>query len=119
MQIKSQNYRSCPAHFAIVYLINDFLKQRLDYHLNNTSMMDIAHKEKFVIKSIGELVQSDLDQYLTSILKQEPYCLLIDKMKYLTEYIDGIIRMWSPSINAALETKISFLQSSYFNTQVA
>ena len=119
MQIKSQTKRSCPAHFAIVYLINDFLKQRLDYHLTNSSMVDIIHKEAFIIKSIGELVQSDLEQYLTSVLKQKPYCLLIDKMKYLPEYIDGIIRMWTPSINTAIETRISFLQSIYFDTQVA
>ena len=112
MQIQSQTNQRFPAHFAIVYLINDFLKQRLDYYLTNCSMVDIVHNETLVMKSTLELIQSDLQQYLTSILTKEPYSLLIDKMKYLPEYIDAIVRMWTPSINAALETRIAFLQSA-------
>ena len=118
MKIKSQNTQSYPAHLAIVYLINDFLTQKLDSYLSNTSMIDLVHNKSFIINSIQQAIQTDLRLYLNSTLNEKPYCLFIHQMKYLPEYIDDIISMWNPLINKTLETKISYLQSIYFNTQI-
>jgi hypothetical protein len=119
MALKLKDNKICPDDFEIVSLINEFLKQRMDVYLADTSVMDSIYKKDFTIKLVAELIKSDIHQYLSSIFMQEKYYLLVDDPRHLSVYIDAIIKMWTPLINAALETRIKNIHSKYFNQEVA
>ena len=119
MYIRTAQNKIDSINLKIVYRIDNFIKQKLDYHLTCASMSDIIYNETLLINSISEQVQADLSQYLTTILKHESYRLLVDQMKYLSQYVDAIINMWVPAIKAALQNRIAFIQSSYLEAQVA
>ena len=97
----------------VIILLNNFLKQKLNYCFTNVSVVEIMRNKTIVIESINQLMKFELRQYLIELMWKKPYRSLIDNMEHLPQYIDAIVKMWAPSINAAVEMKIEYIQSEY------
>ncbi len=101
----------------IIYLIHNFIQERIDHYFLNSKLELMYTNESLFINTIRQQIKPDLYHYIATLLTQYSNYLSKDKITDFTKLIDLISMKWDVVINSSLDSRIRYVQSNHIHTK--